>query len=98
MLYYQRFTTLKTHEVENMGKKTVPIAVPITPRKKAYRITEGGTVALHAAGNFRTVPTDTGSKRSSGTSTSISAAHSVTWHRNMEEAQTGYGTVYGTHQ
>gem|GEM_PF-2756227 len=46
-----------------MGKKTVPIVVRITPRRKASRTTESGTDALHAVSSSRTVPAETGSKR-----------------------------------
>jgi hypothetical protein len=41
MLCCQGFTSSKIQEAENMGKKTVPIAVRIIPRRKGHKTTEG---------------------------------------------------------
>jgi hypothetical protein len=40
MLYCQVFPSSKIQEAENMGKKTVPIAVRVTSRRKGHKTAE----------------------------------------------------------
>jgi hypothetical protein len=43
-----------------MGKKTVPIVVQITPKRKGHKTTEIDIDVEHVAGNSRIIPADTG--------------------------------------
>jgi len=56
MLYYQCFTPSKTQEAENMGKKSVPIAVQKTQRKKGFITSnDKGTGADRVKGSFKII-------------------------------------------
>jgi choline kinase len=60
MLHYQRSTSLKTQEAENMGKKTVLIAGRNILKRKVSSATEGGIVAYFVVGSFRAAPLKAG--------------------------------------
>jgi hypothetical protein len=57
MLYYQGFTLSKIQEAENMGKKTVPIAVQRTQRRKVFMTSNGKDIGADPAeSSFKIIP------------------------------------------
>jgi len=55
MLYYQRSTLSKIQEAEKMGKKTVPIANQIIPRRRDHIRTKYVIDVSPAANSFKTI-------------------------------------------
>jgi hypothetical protein len=61
MLYYQGFTLSKTQEAENMGKKTVPIAVQRTQKRKVSITSNGKDISADSAvDSFKIIPIKNG--------------------------------------
>jgi hypothetical protein len=69
-----------------MGKKTVPIVVQNTPRRKASRITENDIGAWPVIDNFKIIPRKNELKRLSGRSTYIGGRLSNRWLKSIAEA------------
>jgi|LAHT01.1.fsa_nt_gb hypothetical protein len=61
MLYYQGFTLSKIQEAENMGKKTVPIAVQRTQKRKVFITSNDKDIdADPAEDSFKIIPIKNG--------------------------------------
>jgi hypothetical protein len=57
MLYCQGFTLSKIQEAENMGKKTVPIAVQRTQKRKVFMTSNAKDIGADPAeGSFKIIP------------------------------------------
>jgi len=56
MLYCRGFASSKTQEAENVGKKTVPIAVQTIPRRKDCTISSGNGISVNrVVGSFEDI-------------------------------------------
>ncbi len=61
MLHYQRSTSLKTQEAENMGKKTVSIAVQRTQKRKVFITSNDKDIGADPAeDSFKIIPIKNG--------------------------------------
>jgi hypothetical protein len=61
MLYYQGFTLSKIQEAENMGKKTVPIAVQRTQKRKVFITSNDKDIGADPAeDSFKIIPIKNG--------------------------------------
>lgn len=81
-----------------MGKKTVPIAGQIIPRKRAHIRTKFDIDALLAVNSFKTILEKKQiEKKLSGRNTYTSDKGSVSYQQNTRKAKTGYGNAYVMH-
>ena len=75
-----------------MGKKTVPIAVRITRRRKAHIRAGRGIGVSYVEDSSSAVKTRREEKNNCGRNTYINAKPLLIWQSNMDEARTGFVT------
>jgi len=73
-----------------MGKKTVPIAVRITLRRKAHIRAGRDTGVSYVEDSFSAVKTRREEKSNCGRNTYINAKPLLIWRSNMDEVRTGF--------
>ncbi len=81
-----------------MGKKTVPIAVQRTQKRKVFITSNDKDIdADPAEDSFKIIPIKNGQNEFFGTNTYTSGKRSVSYQTNIKRAENGQDSAYTTH-